>query len=72
MSIYKVPEGVLNILEKLRSHFFGGTDSAGWKMACIKWDLALADKGGLRIGNLSVFNYSLLVLLNMQLTYILQ
>nr|GEV54020.1 RNA-directed DNA polymerase, eukaryota [Tanacetum cinerariifolium] len=49
MSMFKVPTGVLNSLEKLRSQFFNGYDSSCRKASWVKWKLVLASKerGGL-------------------------
>ncbi|GJZ67633.1 hypothetical protein Tco_0630873 [Tanacetum coccineum] len=44
MSMFKVPFGVLNSLEKLRSQFFNGHDSNSRKASWVKWKLVLAPK----------------------------
>ncbi|GKB51246.1 hypothetical protein Tco_0901999 [Tanacetum coccineum] len=45
----KVPAGVIQILESLRSKFFNGHESSGKKASWVQWKKALApkDNGGL-------------------------
>ncbi|GJS31423.1 RNA-directed DNA polymerase, eukaryota [Tanacetum coccineum] len=62
MSMFKVPTGVLNSLEKLRSQFFNGHDSSSRKASWVKWKLVLASKerGGLGVSSLYALNRGLL------------
>nr|GEV05602.1 hypothetical protein [Tanacetum cinerariifolium] len=62
LSIFKVPEAVLKILEKSRASFFGGSSQGSNKLTWMKWTNILAsyEKGGLDIGNLKPFNLALL------------
>ena len=59
MSIFKVPVGVINKLEALRSNFFWGSDGDSHK---IQWDNVHAsfDKRGLNVGSLTTFYNALL------------
>ncbi|GKB36765.1 hypothetical protein Tco_0881707 [Tanacetum coccineum] len=49
MSIFKVPRGVLKIMEAIRSRFFNGIGQGETKFTCIAWNKVLASKerGGL-------------------------
>ncbi|KAL4556996.1 hypothetical protein LXL04_035166 [Taraxacum kok-saghyz] len=62
MSVFKVPMGVLKLLEKMRSRFFRGVDEAGKKMTWTSWDTVCAskEKGGLGVGSFYALNRSLL------------
>ncbi|KAL4585499.1 hypothetical protein LXL04_010120 [Taraxacum kok-saghyz] len=62
MSIYKVPDMVLKMLEALRARFFWGADMGERKLQWIAWSKILPSKeaGGLGIGSLSAFNNALL------------
>ncbi|GJT82781.1 RNA-directed DNA polymerase, eukaryota, reverse transcriptase zinc-binding domain protein [Tanacetum coccineum] len=62
MSIFRVPETILKLLERLRAKFFWGGDENSRKLAWIKWEniLASLEKGGLGIGSLKAFNLVLL------------
>ncbi|GJS13627.1 hypothetical protein Tco_0408099 [Tanacetum coccineum] len=50
MSIFKVPKGVLKVMESIRSNFFKGASMLEKKISWIAWDKVLASKkkGGLR------------------------
>ncbi|GJZ58750.1 putative RNA-directed DNA polymerase, eukaryota, reverse transcriptase zinc-binding domain protein [Tanacetum coccineum] len=63
LSIFKVPEGVIKILESLSASFFWGASVDKKKLAWIKWSntLASCDKGGLGVGSLKAFNHALLL-----------
>ncbi|GJW22377.1 hypothetical protein Tco_0032999 [Tanacetum coccineum] len=54
MSMFKVPAGVIQILESLRSKFFNGHESSGKKASWVQWKKALApkDNGGLDVRSL--------------------
>ncbi|GKA57981.1 RNA-directed DNA polymerase, eukaryota, reverse transcriptase zinc-binding domain protein [Tanacetum coccineum] len=62
MSLFKVPSGVLNILESIRSHFFNGHDTNSKKASWVKWKSVLAPKerGGLGVSSLYALNRGLL------------
>ncbi|GJW99600.1 RNA-directed DNA polymerase, eukaryota, partial [Tanacetum coccineum] len=53
MSIYKVPKGVLNEMEAVRSKFFNSADTLERKISWVSWDKVLASKknGGLGVSN---------------------
>ncbi|GJW99501.1 RNA-directed DNA polymerase, eukaryota, reverse transcriptase zinc-binding domain protein [Tanacetum coccineum] len=59
----KVPEMVVKSLKSLRASFFWGSSEDSKKLVWVKWSNSLAslDKGGLGVGNLKVFNMSLLL-----------
>ncbi|GJW99920.1 hypothetical protein Tco_0183834 [Tanacetum coccineum] len=60
-SIFKVPENVVNSLERSQAMFFRGSHEAR-KLAWIKWKNVLSsyDIGGLNIGGLKAFNLSII------------
>ncbi|GJX21172.1 RNA-directed DNA polymerase, eukaryota [Tanacetum coccineum] len=62
MSMFKVPAGVIQILESLRSKFFNGHESSGKKASWVQWKKALApkDNGGLGIFSLYALNRGLI------------
>ncbi|GJV42344.1 RNA-directed DNA polymerase, eukaryota, reverse transcriptase zinc-binding domain protein [Tanacetum coccineum] len=62
LSIFKVPDVVLKLLEKKHAIFFWGGTHDSRKLAWVKWLNVLAshDKGGLGIGSLRSFNLALL------------
>ncbi|GKB53206.1 RNA-directed DNA polymerase, eukaryota [Tanacetum coccineum] len=62
MSIYKVPKGVLNDMEAIRSNFFNGADSLERKITWVSWDKVLASKknGGLGVSSFHALNRALL------------
>ncbi|GJS92654.1 RNA-directed DNA polymerase, eukaryota, reverse transcriptase zinc-binding domain protein [Tanacetum coccineum] len=62
MSMFKVPAGVIQILESLRSKFFNGHESLGKKASWVQWKKALApkDNGGLGIFSLYALNRGLI------------
>ncbi|GKE09150.1 hypothetical protein Tco_1412701 [Tanacetum coccineum] len=55
MSIFKVPKGVLKIIEAIRNRFFNGADISDRKITWAAWDKILASKknGGLVSSNWS-------------------
>nr|GEV54877.1 zinc finger CCCH domain-containing protein 34-like [Tanacetum cinerariifolium] len=63
MSIYKVPKGVLHVLESIRSKFFNGDDPSKRKITWIAWEKVLASKknGGLGVSSLHALNRALLL-----------
>ncbi|GJY01241.1 RNA-directed DNA polymerase, eukaryota [Tanacetum coccineum] len=44
MSIFKVPKGVLKVMESIRSNFFKGADPSENKILWVAWDKILASK----------------------------
>ncbi|GKE76295.1 hypothetical protein Tco_1542415, partial [Tanacetum coccineum] len=62
MSIFKVPESIIKVLERFRASFFWGGDEDRMKLSWIKWVNVLAsfDKGGLGVCSLKAFNFALL------------
>nr|GEZ25029.1 RNA-directed DNA polymerase, eukaryota, reverse transcriptase zinc-binding domain protein [Tanacetum cinerariifolium] len=60
--LFKVPMGVLNYIETLRSRFLNGCVSNNKKAICMNWKNALApkDRGGLGISSLYAMNKGLL------------
>ncbi|GKB90904.1 hypothetical protein Tco_0963176 [Tanacetum coccineum] len=62
MSIFKVPSGVLKLLESIRRNFFNGVDGSERKMAWISWNKVLASKkyGGLGVSSFYALNRALL------------
>ncbi|GKA83019.1 RNA-directed DNA polymerase, eukaryota [Tanacetum coccineum] len=58
MSIFKVPKGILKIMESIRSNFFNGFDSSDRKITWAAWDKILASKknGGLGVSRLYALN----------------
>nr|GFB07593.1 RNA-directed DNA polymerase, eukaryota [Tanacetum cinerariifolium] len=61
-SLFKVPIGVLNCIEALRSHFFNGHHLNSKKATWVNWKKALTakDRGGLGISSLYAMNRGLL------------
>nr|GEX91119.1 RNA-directed DNA polymerase, eukaryota [Tanacetum cinerariifolium] len=51
MSIFKVPRGVLKVMEAIRSRFFNGTGQSDKKITWVAWNKVLASKnrGGLGV-----------------------
>ncbi|GJW42574.1 hypothetical protein Tco_0071373 [Tanacetum coccineum] len=62
MSIFKVPSGVLKLLESIRRNFSNEVDVSERKMACISWNKVLASKkyGGLGFSSFYALNRALL------------
>ncbi|GJR01764.1 hypothetical protein Tco_0524748 [Tanacetum coccineum] len=62
MSIFKVPSGVLKLLESIRRNFFDGVDGSERKMAWINWNKVLASKkyGSLGVSSFYALNQALL------------
>ena len=62
MSIYKVPMGVLNIMEYTRRNFFNGVDNKERKTSMIGWKKILASKkkGRLDVSSFFALNRALL------------
>ncbi|GKF59057.1 hypothetical protein Tco_0175843, partial [Tanacetum coccineum] len=44
MSMFKVPSGILRILELIRCHFFNGHDMSSKKVSWVQWNKVLAPK----------------------------
>ena len=63
MSIYRVPIGVLQELESIRSHFFNGNDISGRKASWVRWSnvLTAKAKGGLGVASLYALNRGLML-----------
>ncbi|GKE14851.1 RNA-directed DNA polymerase, eukaryota [Tanacetum coccineum] len=63
MSIYKVPKGVLNEMEAVRSKFFNSADTLERKISWVSWDKVLASKknGGLGVSSFHALNRALLI-----------
>lgn len=62
MSMFKVPTGILRILESIRSKFFNGHANSCKKVSWVQWKKVLAPKanGGLGIASLYALNRGLL------------
>ncbi|GJT81860.1 hypothetical protein Tco_1056202 [Tanacetum coccineum] len=69
MSMFKVPAGVIQILESLRSKFFNGHESSGKKASWVQWKKALApkDNGGLEVRRLEEKGINLLLFMKKKL-----
>nr|GFA85682.1 RNA-directed DNA polymerase, eukaryota [Tanacetum cinerariifolium] len=63
MSIFKVPKGILKIIEMIRSNFFNGFDSSNRKITWAAWDKILASKknGGIGVSSFHALNRALLL-----------
>ncbi|GJZ35159.1 RNA-directed DNA polymerase, eukaryota [Tanacetum coccineum] len=63
MSIFKVPHGVLKVMESIRARFFNGADQLDNKIAWVAWDKVLASKknGGLGVSSFFALNRALLL-----------
>ncbi|GJR35202.1 RNA-directed DNA polymerase, eukaryota [Tanacetum coccineum] len=63
MSIFKVPRGVLKIMEAIRSWFFNGIGQGETKFTWIAWNKVLASKerGGLGVSSFFALNRALLL-----------
>ncbi|GJZ71370.1 RNA-directed DNA polymerase, eukaryota [Tanacetum coccineum] len=63
MSIYRVPKGVLEEMEAIRSNFFIGANTLERKIAWLSWDKVLASKknGGLGVSSFHALNHTLLL-----------
>ncbi|GJS57557.1 RNA-directed DNA polymerase, eukaryota, partial [Tanacetum coccineum] len=62
MSIFKVPLGVLRVMESIPSRFFNGVNKDSKKAVWMNWNKVLAakDKGGLGVSSLYALNRALL------------
>ncbi|GJW02620.1 RNA-directed DNA polymerase, eukaryota, reverse transcriptase zinc-binding domain protein [Tanacetum coccineum] len=62
MSMFKVPEGILSHLEKLRNNFFLGADPDKRKITWVSWKKVLAHKnqGGLGVNSFYALNLALM------------
>nr|GEW50770.1 RNA-directed DNA polymerase, eukaryota, reverse transcriptase zinc-binding domain protein [Tanacetum cinerariifolium] len=62
MSIFRVPLGVLRMLESTRSHFFNGHVPNSKKASWVKWNNVMAsrEKGGLGVASLYALNRGLI------------
>ncbi|GJZ48022.1 RNA-directed DNA polymerase, eukaryota [Tanacetum coccineum] len=63
MSIFKVPRGVLKLMERIRSRFFNGANQDETKITWVSWDKVLASKkhGGLGVSSYFALNRALLL-----------
>nr|GEY49823.1 RNA-directed DNA polymerase, eukaryota [Tanacetum cinerariifolium] len=63
MSIFKVPKGMLKVMESIRSNFFKGASSSKKKISWIAWDKVLASKkkGGRGVSSYFALNRALLL-----------
>ena len=63
MSIFKVPCGVLKIMESIRNRFFNGADPLDKKITWAAWDKVLASKknGGLGVSSFHSLNRALIL-----------
>ncbi|GJZ03371.1 RNA-directed DNA polymerase, eukaryota [Tanacetum coccineum] len=63
LSIFKVPKGILKVLEAIRNNFFIGADPMVKKITWIAWDKVLASKkqGGLGVSSFYALNRALLL-----------
>ncbi|GJZ63126.1 RNA-directed DNA polymerase, eukaryota, reverse transcriptase zinc-binding domain protein [Tanacetum coccineum] len=62
-SLFKALETIVKALESFRASFFWGGSEDSKKLAWVKWSniLASLDKGGLSVGSLKAFKFSLLL-----------
>ncbi|GJT05157.1 RNA-directed DNA polymerase, eukaryota [Tanacetum coccineum] len=62
MSIFKVPTGVLKVMESIRNRFFNGADQSEKKVTWVAWNKVLASKkhGGLGVSVFLPLNRALL------------
>ncbi|GJZ90318.1 hypothetical protein Tco_0662245 [Tanacetum coccineum] len=62
MSMFKVPSGILRILELIRCHFFNGYDVSSKKASWVQWNKVLAskDNSGLGVSSLYALNRGLM------------
>nr|GEZ36468.1 RNA-directed DNA polymerase, eukaryota [Tanacetum cinerariifolium] len=63
MSIFKVPKGILNSMEAIRSKFFNGLEPSTNKITWVAWNKVLASKenGGLGVSSYHALNRALLL-----------
>nr|GEZ18658.1 RNA-directed DNA polymerase, eukaryota [Tanacetum cinerariifolium] len=63
MSIFKVPTGVLKVMETIGSRFFNGADPSEKKVTWVAWNKVLASKkhGGLGVSCFFALNHALLL-----------
>ncbi|GJY62634.1 RNA-directed DNA polymerase, eukaryota [Tanacetum coccineum] len=63
MSIFKVPRGILKVMESIRRRFFYGIDPSENKISWVAWNKVLASKnhGGLGISSFFALNRALLL-----------
>ena len=63
MSLFKVPSGVLKLMEGIRSRFFNGIDQSDKKITWVAWNKVLASKknGGLGVSSFFALNRALLL-----------
>ncbi|GJW39889.1 RNA-directed DNA polymerase, eukaryota, partial [Tanacetum coccineum] len=63
MSIFKVPKGVLKVMESIRSNFFKGAEPSEKKISWVAWEKILASKkkGGLGVSSFHALNRALLL-----------
>ncbi|GKA84311.1 RNA-directed DNA polymerase, eukaryota [Tanacetum coccineum] len=63
MSIFKVPKGVLKIMESIRSKFFKGAEASENKISWMAWNKILTskEKGGLGVSSFHALNHAILL-----------
>nr|GEY04183.1 RNA-directed DNA polymerase, eukaryota [Tanacetum cinerariifolium] len=63
MSIYRVPNGVIQELETIRSHFFNGCDTSSKKASWVRWSTVLTakNKGGPGVASMFALNRGLML-----------
>nr|GEZ53282.1 RNA-directed DNA polymerase, eukaryota [Tanacetum cinerariifolium] len=63
ISIFKVPKGILNSMEAIRSKFFNGMEPSTNKITWAAWNKVLATKenGGLGVSSYHALNHALLL-----------
>nr|GEZ82562.1 RNA-directed DNA polymerase, eukaryota [Tanacetum cinerariifolium] len=63
MSIFKVPKGILNSMEAIRSKFFNGMEPSTNKITWAAWNKVLASKenGGIGVSSYHALNHALLL-----------
>nr|GEW76296.1 RNA-directed DNA polymerase, eukaryota [Tanacetum cinerariifolium] len=63
MSLFKAPEGIISLLEKMRNKFFLGADTDDRKITWVCWNKVLAhkNKGGLGVNSLYALNFASII-----------
>nr|GFC92783.1 RNA-directed DNA polymerase, eukaryota, reverse transcriptase zinc-binding domain protein [Tanacetum cinerariifolium] len=63
MYVYRVPKGVIQELETIRSHFFNGCDTSSKKASWVRWSTVLTskNKGGLGVASMFALNRGLML-----------
>ncbi|GLU22240.1 hypothetical protein SLE2022_383300 [Rubroshorea leprosula] len=62
MSVYLIPKGTINSIDKIRRNFLWGGEGGERKINWVKWDMICKDKeyGGLGVKDLKKFNLTLM------------